>query len=125
MFTREIYSKRDMLTRRSSSGSRISAAGSLVIKKGRLSKLSPLSGHYRPPGMRNRVVSLASILRLHSIKFQSLRSLPRRRRSGYVPCFHLPLLCDARRPRSLRQGPTARQENDTETRSPPRQNPLT
>lgn len=32
-------------------GSRISAAGSIVIKNGRLSRLSPLSGHYRPPGM--------------------------------------------------------------------------
>lgn len=32
-------------------GSRISAAGSITIKNGRLSKLSPLSGHYRPPGM--------------------------------------------------------------------------
>ncbi|EKD18203.1 IQ calmodulin-binding motif protein [Drepanopeziza brunnea f. sp. 'multigermtubi' MB_m1] len=30
-------------------GSRISAAGSITIKNGRLSKLSPLSGHYRPP----------------------------------------------------------------------------
>ncbi|RDW87602.1 hypothetical protein BP5796_03296 [Coleophoma crateriformis] len=30
-------------------GSRISAAGSIKIKDGRLSKLSPLSGHYRPP----------------------------------------------------------------------------
>ena len=32
-------------------GSRISAAGSIVLKNGRLSKLSPLSGHYRPPGI--------------------------------------------------------------------------
>jgi hypothetical protein len=32
-------------------GSRISAAGLIKIKNGRLSKLSPLSGHYRPPGM--------------------------------------------------------------------------
>jgi hypothetical protein len=32
-------------------GSRISAAGSIKIKNGRLSNLSPLSGHYRPPGM--------------------------------------------------------------------------
>ena len=32
-------------------GSRISAAGSIVLKNGRLSRLSPLSGHYRPPGM--------------------------------------------------------------------------
>jgi hypothetical protein len=31
-------------------GSRISAAGLVKIKNGRLSKLSPLSGHYRPPG---------------------------------------------------------------------------
>ena len=31
-------------------GSRISAAGLITIKDGRLSKLSPLSGHYRPPG---------------------------------------------------------------------------
>lgn len=31
-------------------GSRISAAGLIKIKDGRLSKLSPLSGHYRPPG---------------------------------------------------------------------------
>lgn len=31
-------------------GSRISAAGLIKIKNGRLSKLSPLSGHYRPPG---------------------------------------------------------------------------
>lgn len=30
-------------------GSRISAAGLIKIKKGRLSSLSPLSGHYRPP----------------------------------------------------------------------------
>ncbi|KAF7864084.1 hypothetical protein EAF04_007049 [Stromatinia cepivora] len=30
-------------------GSRISAAGSIKIKDGRLTKLSPLSGHYRPP----------------------------------------------------------------------------
>jgi hypothetical protein len=30
-------------------GSRISAAGLIKIKDGRLSKLSPLSGHYRPP----------------------------------------------------------------------------
>ncbi|RDL33115.1 Uncharacterized protein BP5553_08554 [Venustampulla echinocandica] len=30
-------------------GARISAAGSIKIKNGRLSKLSPLSGHYRPP----------------------------------------------------------------------------
>jgi hypothetical protein len=30
-------------------GSRISAAGSIKVKNGRLSKLSPLSGHYRPP----------------------------------------------------------------------------
>ncbi|KAF4636683.1 hypothetical protein G7Y89_g1401 [Cudoniella acicularis] len=30
-------------------GSRISAAGLIKIKNGRLSKLSPLSGHYRPP----------------------------------------------------------------------------
>lgn len=32
-------------------GSRISAAGSITIKNGRLSRLSPLSGHYRPPGI--------------------------------------------------------------------------
>lgn len=32
-------------------GARISAAGSIKIKNGRLTKLSPLSGHYRPPGM--------------------------------------------------------------------------
>ncbi len=32
-------------------GSRISAAGLIKIKNGTLSKLSPLSGHYRPPGM--------------------------------------------------------------------------
>lgn len=32
-------------------GSRISAAGLIKIKNGRLAKLSPLSGHYRPPGM--------------------------------------------------------------------------
>lgn len=31
-------------------GSRISAAGLIKIKNGRLAKLSPLSGHYRPPG---------------------------------------------------------------------------
>lgn len=31
-------------------GSRISAAGSIKIQSGRLSRLSPLSGHYRPPG---------------------------------------------------------------------------
>ena len=31
-------------------GSRISAAGLIKIEDGRLSKLSPLSGHYRPPG---------------------------------------------------------------------------
>jgi hypothetical protein len=31
-------------------GSRISAAGSITIKNGRITKLSPLSGHYRPPG---------------------------------------------------------------------------
>lgn len=31
-------------------GSRISAAGVIKIKNGRLAKLSPLSGHYRPPG---------------------------------------------------------------------------
>ncbi|ESZ91053.1 hypothetical protein SBOR_8572 [Sclerotinia borealis F-4128] len=30
-------------------GSRISAAGLIKIKEGRLTKLSPLSGHYRPP----------------------------------------------------------------------------
>lgn len=30
-------------------GSRISAAGLIKIKNGRLAKLSPLSGHYRPP----------------------------------------------------------------------------
>lgn len=30
-------------------GSRISAAGSITIKNGRITKLSPLSGHYRPP----------------------------------------------------------------------------
>ncbi|KFY27606.1 hypothetical protein V493_03400, partial [Pseudogymnoascus sp. VKM F-4281 (FW-2241)] len=30
-------------------GSRISAAGSIKIKDGRLDQLSPLSGHYRPP----------------------------------------------------------------------------
>lgn len=30
-------------------GSRISAAGLIKVKNGRLSKLSPLSGHYRPP----------------------------------------------------------------------------
>jgi hypothetical protein len=59
MFIREMNSKKDILTPGSSSGSRISAAGSIVIKKGRLSKLSPLSGHYRPPGRRNVVVSLA------------------------------------------------------------------
>jgi hypothetical protein len=34
-------------------GSRISAAGLIQIKNGRLSKLSPLSGHYRPPGMHS------------------------------------------------------------------------
>jgi hypothetical protein len=32
-------------------GSRISAAGLIKVKNGRLSKLSPLSGHYRPPGL--------------------------------------------------------------------------
>jgi hypothetical protein len=32
-------------------GSRISAAGLIKVKNGRLGKLSPLSGHYRPPGM--------------------------------------------------------------------------
>jgi hypothetical protein len=31
-------------------GSRISAAGSIKIQNGQLTKLSPLSGHYRPPG---------------------------------------------------------------------------
>ena len=30
-------------------GSRISAAGLIKVKNGRLAKLSPLSGHYRPP----------------------------------------------------------------------------
>ncbi|KAK0123243.1 hypothetical protein ONS96_010242 [Cadophora gregata f. sp. sojae] len=30
-------------------GSRISAAGLIKVKNGRISKLSPLSGHYRPP----------------------------------------------------------------------------
>lgn len=41
-------------------GSRISAAGLIKIKNGRLSKLSPLSGHYRPPvsNFRNFVHSL-------------------------------------------------------------------
>ena len=34
-------------------GSRISAAGSITIKNGRIMKLSPLSGHYRPPGTRS------------------------------------------------------------------------
>ena len=33
-------------------GSRISAAGLIKIKDGRLSELSPLSGHYRPPGLQ-------------------------------------------------------------------------
>jgi len=32
-------------------GSRISAAGLIKIKNGRITKLSPLSGHYRPPGI--------------------------------------------------------------------------
>ena len=31
-------------------GSRILAAGSIIIKNGRITMLSPLSGHYRPPG---------------------------------------------------------------------------
>jgi hypothetical protein len=31
-------------------GSRISAAGLIKVQNGKLSKLSPLSGHYRPPG---------------------------------------------------------------------------
>jgi hypothetical protein len=39
-------------------GSRISAAGSIVIKNGRLSRLSPLSGHYRPPGMHLIISSI-------------------------------------------------------------------
>ena len=34
-------------------GSRISAAGLIKVKEGKLSKLSPLSGHYRPPGLWN------------------------------------------------------------------------
>jgi hypothetical protein len=36
-------------------GSRISAAGLIKIKDGRLLKLSPLSGHYRPPGKSKHV----------------------------------------------------------------------
>lgn len=41
-------------------GSRISAAGLIKIKNGQLDKLSPLSGHYRPPvaSFRNFVHSL-------------------------------------------------------------------
>jgi hypothetical protein len=35
-------------------GSRISAAGLIKIKKGRLASLSPLSGHYRPPAANFR-----------------------------------------------------------------------
>lgn len=35
-------------------GSRISAAGLIKIKNGRLSSLSPLSGHYRPPASNFR-----------------------------------------------------------------------
>jgi hypothetical protein len=42
-------------------GSRISAAGLIKIKNGRLSKLSPLSGHYRPPG----IVPASTLLKLY------------------------------------------------------------
>lgn len=42
-------------------GSRISAAGSIEIKNGRLCMLSPLSGHYRPPVSNFRAFT-------HSIK---------------------------------------------------------
>lgn len=42
-------------------GSRISAAGLIKIKHGRLSSLSPLSGHYRPPASNFRAF-------LHSLK---------------------------------------------------------
>jgi hypothetical protein len=51
-------------------GSRISAAGLIKIKNGRLAKLSPLSGHYRPPGNYSpgSVETLTANL-LYSIKF--------------------------------------------------------
>lgn len=42
-------------------GSRISAAGLIKIKDGRLDKLSPLSGHYRPPASSFRAF-------LHSLR---------------------------------------------------------
>lgn len=42
-------------------GSRISAAGLIKIKNGRLSSLSPLSGHYRPPASNFRAF-------VHSLK---------------------------------------------------------
>lgn len=41
-------------------GSRISAAGLIKIKNGQLDKLSPLSGHYRPPGSCSFLVSFLS-----------------------------------------------------------------
>lgn len=43
-------------------GSRISAAGVIKIKNGRLAKLSPLSGHYRPPGKFPSPFPLLSIV---------------------------------------------------------------
>lgn len=58
-------------------GSRISAAGLIKIKNGRLSKLSPLSGHYRPPGKKTngKEKAFANII---SLQLQSIYTLIKR-----------------------------------------------
>lgn len=60
-------------------GSRISAAGLIKIKNGRISKLSPLSGHYRPPGTHIPRMAFAFFAdKGNSIEFQGLRTFFKR-----------------------------------------------
>jgi hypothetical protein len=60
-------------------GSRISAAGLIKIKNGRISKLSPLSGHYRPPGTHIPRMAFAFFAdKDNSIEFQGLRTFFKR-----------------------------------------------
>jgi hypothetical protein len=60
-------------------GSRISAAGLIKIKNGRISKLSPLSGHYRPPGTHIPRIAFAFFAdKGNSIEFQGFRTFFKR-----------------------------------------------
>jgi len=55
-------------------GSRISAAGLIKVKDGRLLKLSPLSGHYRPPGLFTQLLISIYLLILRQSRILELLS---------------------------------------------------